>query len=260
MTPTVLTIAGSDPTSGAGLQADLQTFQDLGCAGRSAVTAITAQTEDRVLGVWPTPADILTQQLATAAERVELKAVKIGLVATAASIWAIIWFLRARHLTNVVIDPLLHSSSGFSLLDPHAIPIFRQHLLPLATVITPNLAEATALAGMQVASVEGMEKAAQEIYTETFRFRGGGDRPLAVIIKGGHLGRQPIDVCYDGTTVHHIEGTRENGSIHGSGCRYASAVAAELAKGTDLPGAARIAKQYVTDLIRQRNAVRDGPA
>lgn len=253
MTPIVLTIAGSDPTSGAGLQADLQTFFDLGCAGRSVVTAITAQTEDRVLGVWPTPADIFTQQLSTAANKVELKAVKIGLLASAANVWAAVWFLRSRHIANVVIDPLLHSSSGFSLLDPQAIPIFRQHLLPLATVITPNLAEAMALAGMQVASVEAMEKAAEAIYTETYRFRGGGDRPLAVVVKGGHLRQAAVDVCFDGTTCHRIEGAREPGSIHGSGCRFAAAIAAELAKGTALTEAVKVAKEYVTGLIRKKN-------
>ena len=255
MTPTVLTIAGSDPTSGAGLQADLQTFHDMGCEGRSVVTAITAQTEDRVLGIWPTPADILTQQLATAAQREPPKATKIGMIATAANVWAVVWLLKARHIANVVVDPLLHSSSGFSLLDTHAIPIFRQHLLPLATVITPNLPEAIALAGMQVASAEAMEKAAKTLHEEVYRMRGGGDKPLAVVIKGGHLRQEPVDVCYDGASTHHIEGVRVAGSIHGSGCRYAAALAAQLAKGESVVDAARAAKQYVTNLIRERMAL-----
>lgn len=254
-TPIVLAIAGSDPTSGAGLQADLRTLHDLQCEGRSVATAITAQTEDRVLGVWPTPTDVLTQQLSTAAAKGTIDAVKIGLLASAANVWAVVWFLRSRHLAQVVIDPLLHSSSGFSLLDPKAVPIFKQHLLPLATVITPNLAEAMALAGMQVASVEGMQKAAQVIHEEVFRLRGGGDRPLAIIIKGGHLSHDAIDVLYDGTETHLIEGVRVDGSIHGSGCRFASAIAAGLAKGQPLVDAARTAKQYVTDLIRKKNSL-----
>lgn len=253
MAPIVLTIAGSDSTSGAGLQADLQTLRDCGCEGRSVVTAITAQTADRVLGVWPTPADVLTQQLATAAANIQLAAVKIGLIATAANVWATVWFLRSRRLQHVVIDPLLHSSSGFSLLDPQAIPIFRQHLLPLASVITPNLAEATALAGMQVATVAGMEKAAQEIHAELYRLRGGGPQPLAIIVKGGHLADTAVDVCFDGTRLEHLEGAHVAGSIHGSGCRFASVIAAELAKGAPLLDAIKSAKRYVTELIREKN-------
>ncbi|MBI4366765.1 MAG: bifunctional hydroxymethylpyrimidine kinase/phosphomethylpyrimidine kinase [Deltaproteobacteria bacterium] len=255
MMPIALTIAGSDPTSGAGLQADLQTYRDFHVAGRSVAAAITAQTEERVLALWPTPADVLTQQLATAAADVELRAAKVGLLASAANVWAVVWFLRSRHIPNVVIDPLLHSSSGFTLLDPQAIPIYRQHLLPLANVVAPNLAEATALAGMQVASLEGMEKAAQAIHTELHRLRGGGDKPLAVIVKGGHMRSEAVDVCFDGTDLHHIEGIRVAGSIHGSGCRYSAAVAAELAKGTPVVEAARSAKQYVTKLITERLAL-----
>lgn len=255
MAPIVLTIAGSDPTSGAGLQADLQTFTDMGCKGRSVVTAITAQTDDRVLGMWPTPADILTHQLSTSSAAVQIDAVKIGLIATAANVWAIVWFLKARQMSHIVIDPLLHSSSGFPLLDSHAIPIFRQHLLPLATVITPNIPEAMALAGMQIASVEAMEKAAQLIRDEAYRLRGGGEKPLAVVVKGGHLKGEATDVLYDGTNTHRIEGLRETGSIHGSGCRYSSAIAAELAKGSSVVDAARAAKRYVADLIKEKMTI-----
>lgn len=252
MAPTVLTIAGSDPTSGAGLQADLKTISDLGCEGRSAVTAITAQTEDRVLGVWPTPADVLTQQVATAAAKADLRAIKVGLVFSAANVWALIWFLRGRTNIPVIVDPLLHSSSGFPLLDAKAVPIFKQHLLPLATVVTPNLAEAMALAGMQVASLEGMEKAAQTIHDEIFRLRGGGQKPLAVVVKGGHLPGTPIDIVFDGSALHRIDGVRAEGSIHGSGCRYASAIAAGMAKGLPLLDAVQTAKAYVETLIRER--------
>lgn len=247
--PTVLTIAGSDPSSGAGLQADLYTFHDFGCRGHSVVTAITAQTNDRVLGVWPTPGDVLTQQLATAADRVEISAVKVGMLATASNVWATIWFLKSRKHGHVVIDPLLHSSSGLPLLDKSAIPIFQQQLLPYATVITPNIPEAMALAGMQVANLEGMEVAAKVIYDETYRLRGGGDKPLYVVIKGGHLKGDPTDVVYDGQRHEHLFGERLPGGIHGSGCRFSSALAAGLAKGLTILDAVSTAKDYVSGLI-----------
>ncbi len=248
--PTVLTVAGSDPSGGAGLQADLYTFHDFGCRGHSVVTAITAQTNDKVLGVWPTPGDVLTQQLSTAAAGgVELAAVKIGMLATASNVWAMIWFLKSRKHGHVVIDPLLHSSSGLPLLDKQAIPIFQQQLLPYATVITPNIPEAMALAGMQVANTEGMEVAAKVIYDETYKLRGGGDKPLVVVIKGGHLKGDPIDVIYDGQKHERLFGERLPGGIHGSGCRFSSAVAASLAKGLTMLDAIATAKDYVTGLI-----------
>lgn len=247
--PTILTVAGSDPTSGAGLQADLHTFHEFGCHGRSVATAITAQTNDRVLGVWPTPGDVLTQQLSTAANGVTLAAIKIGMLATAGNVLAMMWFLKSRPHGHVVIDPLMHSSSGMPLLDKKAVPIFRQQLLPLATVITPNIPEAMALAGMQIASLEAMEVAVKVIYDEAFRYRGGGDKPLYVVLKGGHLKHEPIDVVFDGEKIEHLHGERLPGSIHGSGCRFASAIAASLAKGESIVAAAAAAKHYVSTLI-----------
>ncbi len=248
--PIVLTIAGSDPSSGAGLQADLYTFHDFGCRGHSVVTAITAQTNDKVLGVWPTPGDVLTQQLSTAAANgAEIAAVKIGMLATAANVWATIWFLKSRKHGHVVIDPLLHSSSGLPLLDKAAIPIFQQQLLPYATVVTPNIPEAMALAGMQIANVEAMEVAAKAIYDDIFRMRGGGDRPLVVVIKGGHLKGDPVDVIFDGQRHERLFGERLPGGIHGSGCRFSSALAAGLAKGLTILDAVATAKDYVAGLI-----------
>lgn len=247
--PSILTIAGSDPTSGAGLQADLRTFHDFGCRGRCVVTAITAQTNDRVLGVWPTAGDVVTQQLATAANKSSIDAVKIGMLSTAANVWATIWFLKSRKHGHVVIDPLLHSSSGLPLLDKKAIPIFQQQLLTHATVITPNITEAMALAGMQIANVEGMETAAKVIYEDVYKLRGGGDKPLAIVIKGGHLKKHPVDVIFNGTEIERLAGERLEGSIHGSGCRFAAAIACGLAKGVPIVEATAAAKDYVASLI-----------
>lgn len=249
--PFILTVAGSDPTSGAGMQADLHTFHDFGCHGRCAVTAITAQTNDRVLGVWPTAGDVMTQQLATAARGTELRAIKIGMLATAANVWAMIWFLKSARQAHVVIDPLLHSSSGLPLLDKKAIPIFQQQLLPYATVITPNIPEAMALAGMQIGNVEGMETAAKAIYDEVYRMRGGGSKPLAVVIKGGHLKNHPVDVVYDGQHCERLASERLTGRIHGSGCRFAAAIACGLAKDVPVMEAVASAKDYVASLMRK---------
>ena len=224
--PDILTIAGSDPSSGAGLQADLHTFHDFGCHGRCAVTALTAQTNDRVLGVWPTAGDVLTQQLATAVEGIEINAIKIGMLATAPNVWATIWFLKSRKHGHVVVDPLLHASSGLPLLDKNAVPVFQQQLLPHATVITPNISEAMALAGMQINDVESMEVASKVIYEDVYKLRGCGDKPLAVVIKGGHLKHEPTDVMYNGKSHEHFSSERLEGGIHGSGCRFASAIAA----------------------------------
>ncbi|MFH0799090.1 MAG: bifunctional hydroxymethylpyrimidine kinase/phosphomethylpyrimidine kinase [Pseudomonadota bacterium] len=247
MTKVVLTIAGSDPSGGAGVQADLKTFADLGVAGISAITAITAQDDGAVLAIHPTPADVLTQQLSTACSGKELAAVKIGMVATKANARAIAWFLKCTAVSHVVIDPVLHSSSGTALLEANAFNFFRQQLLPLATVITPNLPEASALAGMQVAGLDTMRTAAEVIHKEMMNLRGGAKTgPLAIIIKGGHLEGDAIDVLFDGEKYHSFPAARIAGkSPRGTGCRFASAIAVHLAKGENLVTAVTRAKEYL---------------
>lgn len=250
----VLTIAGSDPSGGAGVQADLKTFSDLGIEGISAITAITAQDDERVLSIHPTPADVLTQQLSTACKGRELAAVKIGMVATKANARAIAWFLKRTDTAHVVIDPVLHSSSGTSLLEGNALPLYRQQLLPLATVITPNMAEASVLAGMQVAGLDTMQKAAEVIHRDTYRLRGGIKRPLAIIVKGGHLTGDAVDVLFDGEKFHSFSAPRILGkSPRGTGCRFASAIAAHLAKGESLSNAISRAKDYLVWYIEKAN-------
>jgi hydroxymethylpyrimidine/phosphomethylpyrimidine kinase len=248
----VLAIAGSDPSGGAGVQADLKTLSDQGVAGLSAITAITAQDEERVLSIHPTPADVLTQQLATAVGEKDIAAVKIGMVATKANARAIEWFLKRLDSEHVVIDPILHSSSGTSLLEADALPFYRQHLLPLATVITPNIPEAAALAGMQVASLDAMRKAAEVIHRDTLKLRDRIQKPLAVIVKGGHLSGDAIDVLFDGEKYHSFTAPRITGkSPRGTGCRFASAIAANLAKGETLLNSVNRAKDYMAWYIEK---------
>ena len=252
MTKPVLIIAGSDPSGGAGVQADLKTLADLGTAGISAITAITAQDNEAVLAIHPTPADILTQQLSTATKGKEIGAIKIGMVATRANARAIAWFLKHAKAPHIVIDPVLNSSSGTPLLEADAFTFFRQQLLPLATVITPNLDEATSLAGMQVAGLDTMRTAAEAIYNESTRLRGGIKKPLAVLIKGGHLEGDAVDVLYDGEKFHSFPAHRIPGkSPRGTGCRFASAIAAYLAKGETLVSAVTKGKEYLISYIEK---------
>lgn len=248
----VLAIAGSDPSGGAGVQADLKTIADQGLLGISAITAITAQDDDKVLAIHPTPADVLTQQLATATGGKEIAAVKIGMVATKVNARAIEWFLSRCGIEHIVIDPILHSSSGTPLLEADALPFYRQHLLPLATVITPNIAEASALAGMQVASLDAMRKAAEAIYIDTVKLRNKIQKPLAVIVKGGHLSGDAVDVLFDGEKYHSFTAPRIEGrSPRGTGCRFASAIASSLAKGEPLMNAVSRAKDYMAWYIEK---------
>lgn len=250
----VLTIAGSDPSGGAGVQADLQTFAHFNVAGLSAITAITAQNDEAVLAIHPTPADVLTQQLSTACKGKNLDAVKIGMVATQANVKALVWFLHHTPSSHIVIDPVFHSSSGTSLLETKALALFRQQLLPLATVITPNLQEAGVLAGMQVASLDTMRKAAETIHQDTMKFRGNLERSLAVLIKGGHLEGDAVDVLFDGEKYFSFPAKRIPGpSPRGTGCRFSSAIAACLALGDDLQTAIKKAKEYLADYISRAN-------
>ncbi len=254
MEKTVLTIAGSDPSGGAGVQADLQTLAHFGVTGLSAITAITAQNAEAVLAIHPTPADVLTQQLSTACKGVNLDAIKIGMVATQANVKALVWFLHHTPSDQIVIDPVFHSSSGTPLLETKALAIFKQQLLPLATVITPNLQEAGVLAGMQVASLDTMRRAAETIHLETMRFRGDIEKPLALLIKGGHLEGDAVDVLYDGEKYFSFPAKRIAGpSPRGTGCRFSSAIAACLALGDDLQTSIRKAKEYLANYIAGTN-------
>jgi len=246
----VLAIGGSDPSGGAGIQADLNTFLDHDVDGIFSVTAVTAQNDEEVLSIHPTPADVLTQQLSTACKGRDVAAVKIGMIATKSNVQAIAWFLRHAGIPEVIIDPVLHSSSGAALLEADAFTTFRQRLLPLATVITPNLSEASALAGMQVASLETMRKAAEIIHREAVRLKGSMSSPLTVIVKGGHLEGEAVDVLFDGKEYHSFTAQRIHGkSPRGTGCRFAAAIAANLANGVELHDSVGKAKDYLTGYI-----------
>jgi hydroxymethylpyrimidine/phosphomethylpyrimidine kinase len=241
---TVLTIAGSDSSGGAGIQADLKTFAAFGVYGTSAVTAITAQNTLGVDAIAPLSADLVTAQIEAVAGDIELHATKIGMLATAAIVEAVAAAIEDLELPLVVVDPVLISSTGERLLDNEGVQTLCSELLPLARVITPNIAEAEALSGRRIVSDDDLHEAAR-------RLRDMG--PRAVIITGGHrAGSEVLDLLLDDDRFHEFRTPRiVSPPAHGTGCAFASALAACLALGIALTDAGRDAQQYVAGAIRE---------
>jgi hydroxymethylpyrimidine/phosphomethylpyrimidine kinase len=247
--PVVLTIAGFDPSAGAGIVADLKTFAAHGCYGVAAVTAITVQNTRGVDDVRPVEANVLEECLRVLFADTSIKAVKVGMVATRANAAAIHQVLEANASLPSVLDPLVRSTSGYDLIDPAGLEFVRDHLLRQATVITPNLHEAGALTGINVQSVEEMKAAAQKLLDLGAR---------AVVVTGGHLER-PIDVFADGSRLQVFAGDRvKPENIHGAGCTFSSAIAAHLGHGRHLAEAIVLAKAYVTEAIKKAYPVGSG--
>jgi hydroxymethylpyrimidine/phosphomethylpyrimidine kinase len=246
-----LTIAGSDSGGGAGIQADLKTFAAHGVYGTSAITAITAQNTLGVTAVHTVPADIVIAQIEAIASDIGTDAVKTGMLATAAIVEAVAAAIEELDLPSVVVDPVMIAKGGAHLMDDEAIETLRTELFPRAMVITPNAGEAAALLGDEVRTVEQARAAAR-------RLKAFG--PGAVIVKGGHLGGpQAIDVLFDGVNLFELSGPRiDTTSTHGTGCTFASAVAANLALGHGLKSAAERAKRYVEESIRRAPGIGAG--
>jgi len=239
---TALTIAGSDSSAGAGVQADLKTFAAFGLYGVSAITAITAQSTRGVEAVAPLAADLVTAQIEAVAGDFTIAATKIGMLATAAIVEAVAAAIEELELSLVVVDPVLVSTSGERLLDDDGLEAVRKLLLPLARVVTPNVAEAEALSGMRITSADTLSEAARRIHKLGAR---------GVVITGGHgSGGTVEDVVFDGNRFETHRVTRvDSRHTHGTGCTFASAVAAGLARGLALPEAAARAQQYVAGAI-----------
>jgi hydroxymethylpyrimidine/phosphomethylpyrimidine kinase len=262
---TALTIAGSDPSGGAGIQADLKTFAAFGLYGTSAITAVTVQNTLGVAAVAPLATDIVTAQIEAIAGDIEIHATKIGMLATAAIVEGVAAAILELDLPLVVVDPVLVSTSGERLLDDDGVRALCAELLPLARVVTPNIPEAEALSGVRIASMDDAKKAARRIQEMG---------AAAVIITGGHaphtardasggppdrLGGDIIDLLLDGDLFHEFRTPRiESRHTHGSGCTFASAVAASLALGRALPDAAARAQRYVAGAIAHAPAIGHG--
>ena len=241
-TPIALTIAGSDSGGGAGIQADLKTFAALGVYGASVITSVTAQNTREVTGIYDLPAEFVTLQLDTVVRDLAIDAIKTGMLSTPAIIHAVSESLESLGVEKLVVDPVMVAKGGAALLRKEAEAELVQKLLPLAYVVTPNLPEAEVLAGMSIHNLEDMEQAARRIHAKG---------PKHVVIKGGHLKGPPVDVFFDGQRFQYFDGERiETKSLHGTGCTFASAIAAELAKGAEVAEAVRHAKAYITTAIR----------
>jgi hydroxymethylpyrimidine/phosphomethylpyrimidine kinase len=250
--PAVLSIAGSDSGGGAGIQADLKAFARCGVHGMTAITALTAQSTVGVTGVHPVPGAFVVEQVRTVAEDIGVDAVKIGMLGTAETVAAVREALGLLAPgTPVVIDPVMVSESGAVLLDEPARAALVRELLPLATVITPNVPEARVLAGVDAArggEARGGDASRGEAEDLARRLHALG--PDVVVVTGGHRA-DAVDVVFDGTELHRIAGPRyPDGAAHGSGCTHSSALAAQLALGRTPLEAARVARAVAGEAVR----------
>src|SRR5256712_1612574 len=240
--PILLPIAGFDPARGAGTAADLKTFAAHGCYGVAAITSLTVQSTQGVQTVHNTPSAELRAQLEVLANDCEIAAVKIGMLGNRGNAVVVAEFLEAHKFAHVVHDPVMKSSSGAELLDAAGIKYVAAELLKHASVITPNVPDAEVLTGMTIKEVADMEAAARQIVEM---------RARAVIIKGGHMQRA-VDVLFDGTEMSQPGGDRvKTDNTHGTGCTFASAIAAQLASARTLLEAATLAKAYITKAIEK---------
>jgi len=239
---TVLSIAGSDPSGGAGIQADLKTFSYFGVYGMSVVTALTAQNSKSVKGIYDISPDFVRMQLESVAEGAEIDAVKTGMLASSRTAETVSEWIKASEVRFVVVDPVFVATSGTSLTEKGAVNVYINSLFPLSTVVTPNIPEAEALTNMKIESVDDMRKSAEII------FKSG---PQYVLLKGGHLKGDITDVLFDGKEFYFFRSPRiESGSYHGTGCTLSSAVAAGLALGEDINTAVNRGIEYVRSTIK----------
>jgi hydroxymethylpyrimidine kinase/phosphomethylpyrimidine kinase len=248
--PTALTIAGSDSGGGAGIQADLKTFLALGVHGMSAVTALTAQNTMGVSAVHPIPPEFVSEQIRQVQTDLGVDAAKTGMLSSSEIVAAVAESVAELGITNLVVDPVFVSKNRDVLLSVDAIQTLVSKLFPLAAVVTPNLFEASLLTGCSVETLAEMREAARELH------RLGAPR---VIVKGGHLQGDAIDILYDGSRFVEISSERiDSKNTHGTGCTFSAAIAAYLARGEELVDAVYKAKEYVTGAIRYGLAVGKG--
>ncbi len=251
MTPRALTIAGSDSGGGAGIQADLKTFMAHGVYGASAITAITAQNTLEVRAVVMLEPAMVVAQIEAVLDDIGADAIKTGMLGNAAIIDAVADTLERYRIDQVVIDPVMVAKSGARLLEEDAVTALRERLLPLALVITPNLPEASVLLNREVTDEHAIRQAARDLHALGPRY---------VLLKGGHLpGSEVVDLLYDGAQFIELRARRlETNHTHGTGCTYAAAIAALIARGLAVEQAVRQAHAYLHDAIVHAPAIGRG--
>jgi len=231
----VLTIAGSDSCGGAGIQADIKTITSLNAHALVALTAVTAQNSLGVSAIQEIPTEIISSQIETIIDDISPHAVKTGMLPTGAAVKEVAGLIKRYEMVRLVVDPVMMASSGRELMEPSAISLLKDLLLPLAQVVTPNLDEAGVLTGKSVRNLKDMEEAAREIK----------DMGPDVVVTGGHMKDRCVDLLYDGKDIHHFTGTRiETENTHGSGCVFSTSLATFLAMDHDVTEATRLAHDF----------------
>lgn len=240
---TALTIAGSDSGGGAGIQADLKTFSSLGVFGMSIITAVTAQNTKEVRGVQNIDLEMIQKQIEAVFDDIQVDAVKIGMLASIDVVKVVAETLQKYEKKPVILDPVMISKAGHHLLQNEAIEALKEAMIPLSTMITPNVPEAEVLTGMTITSMEDMKKACRVIHNMGAK---------TVLLKGGHLPGDSNDLFFDGNEFYGYPAKRiQTKNTHGTGCTLSSAIAAQLAKGDSLIEAVGHSKKYITEAIRQ---------
>ncbi|WP_282936794.1 bifunctional hydroxymethylpyrimidine kinase/phosphomethylpyrimidine kinase [Paenibacillus sp. RC67] len=246
-----LTIAGSDSGGGAGIQADLKTFQMLDVYGMSAITAVTAQNTLGVHGIYDIPLEGIEKQLEAVIGDIGVDAAKTGMLSQPEVIELVAAQIKKHGISQLVVDPVMIAKGGASLLAQSAQHALRTLLLPVAAIVTPNIPEAEVITGLQITTLDGMKEAAVRLVQQF----GAG----AAVVKGGHSTGEPIDVLYDGERFHLFTAERyETRHTHGTGCTFSAVITAELAKGNTLLEAVQTAKQFITLAIRDELGIGAG--
>jgi hydroxymethylpyrimidine/phosphomethylpyrimidine kinase len=245
----VLSIAGSDPSSGAGIQVDLKTFHALGVFGMAVPTALTVQNSKGVSDTYAVQPHVLSRQLNALLSDIKPDAIKTGMLLTRKNAEAVAAVLSKYRIRNLVIDPVLRSSSGKALLQPVALASFKKALLPRALIVTPNIPEAEVLANMSIRNEAGMDFAAGKILDMG---------PLYVLIKGGHKNGPATDTLYGGKTVLNFSTLRRKGVFHGTGCVLSSAITVFIARGLPVEKAVEKAKEFVDRMLKTAKPVGKG--
>ncbi|WP_373894937.1 bifunctional hydroxymethylpyrimidine kinase/phosphomethylpyrimidine kinase [Virgibacillus natechei] len=248
--PTTLTIAGTDPSGGAGIQADLKTFQELKSYGMSVITSVVAQNTTGVQDVHHLPVEIIEQQLDSVISDIPVHAFKTGMIANKDMMKVI-----AKHVSDLdafyVMDPVMVATSGDSLINQDSRHFLREHLLPLTTLVTPNIPEAEFLTGDKIGTLDDMKQAAEKIVKDF-----GAD---AALVKGGHMSGKAVDFLYDGMTISTFSADRiDTKNTHGTGCTYSAAITAYLSQGVPLQEAVTKAKRFVTTAIKHSFSLGSG--
>ena len=245
----VLSIAGSDPSAGAGIQADLKTFQALGAFGMAVPTALTVQNSRGVFGVEPVSPRMLLKQLESLLSDIKPDAIKTGMLLTRKNVDVVASVVKKFRVKNLIVDPVLRSSSGKALLDPAALASLKKKIFPRALIITPNIPEAEALTGISIKSETDTDFAAGRLLDMG---------PVYVLIKGGHRNGPATDTLYGGKTVLSFSTLRKKGEFHGTGCALSSAITVFIARGLPVEKAVEKAKQFVDMLLKTAKPVGKG--